>query len=281
MNDKLNDGLDDLIGGATSEVRGPVNAPADYQPKGFVENCTKCGGSGYWRGRFKCFTCNGTGKVTFKTSFADRQKGRASAAKHKAKVAEGAWESFKAREPEVAAWIDRGESTFQNDMKAAILRYGDLTDNQLGACKRSAGALREAMKRNEERQAHAPKVEMAKIEEAFAAARASGLKNRKLRIGAYNLQDASAASANAGAIYVKSANGNYLGKIKDGRFMRSFTLRHDEQEKEIVELLADPKGSAIAYGKMMGACSCCGRPLTDPESVAAGIGPICASKWGF
>lgn len=25
-------------------------------------------------------------------------------------------------------------------------------------------------------------------------------------------------------------------------------------------------------------CSCCGRPLTDPESIALGIGPVCRGK---
>jgi hypothetical protein len=28
----------------------------------------------------------------------------------------------------------------------------------------------------------------------------------------------------------------------------------------------------------MGACGRCGRPLTDPESIQRGLGPICASK---
>lgn len=35
---------------------------------------------------------------------------------------------------------------------------------------------------------------------------------------------------------------------------------------------------AAAFGKTHGFCVCCGRLLTDPESVAAGIGPVCAKK---
>jgi hypothetical protein len=28
-------------------------------------------------------------------------------------------------------------------------------------------------------------------------------------------------------------------------------------------------------------CACCGKELSDPESVARGIGPICADNYGF
>lgn len=35
---------------------------------------------------------------------------------------------------------------------------------------------------------------------------------------------------------------------------------------------------AAAFGRMTGVCAMCGRRLTDPESVAAGIGPVCLSK---
>ena len=40
-----------------------------------------------------------------------------------------------------------------------------------------------------------------------------------------------------------------------------------------------PKSASIRYGKEIGACGRCGRTLTDPDSIAAGIGPDCASKW--
>lgn len=32
------------------------------------------------------------------------------------------------------------------------------------------------------------------------------------------------------------------------------------------------------YGKMYGMCMACGRTLTDEDSIAAGIGPVCAGK---
>lgn len=33
---------------------------------------------------------------------------------------------------------------------------------------------------------------------------------------------------------------------------------------------------AKAYGRATGTCCCCGKTLTNPDSIAAGIGPICA-----
>lgn len=37
--------------------------------------------------------------------------------------------------------------------------------------------------------------------------------------------------------------------------------------------------ATVRYGKEIGACGQCGRTLTKPESIEAGIGPICASRF--
>jgi len=47
------------------------------------------------------------------------------------------------------------------------------------------------------------------------------------------------------------------------------------------DLAVDPANAATRYGRELGICSVCGRPLTDPESRAAGIGPVCAGKRGW
>ena len=50
-------------------------------------------------------------------------------------------------------------------------------------------------------------------------------------------------------------------------------------EKKVVEkIAADPQAASIRYGLEIGACGRCGRTLTDEESRAAGIGPVCAQK---
>jgi histidine ammonia-lyase len=48
---------------------------------------------------------------------------------------------------------------------------------------------------------------------------------------------------------------------------------------DLEKVWAIVREAAAAYGKATGTCSCCGRELTDPVSIANGIGPICADKW--
>jgi len=57
----------------------------------------------------------------------------------------------------------------------------------------------------------------------------------------------------------------YYGKIQD----------------QLRAIVANQREAAIAYGKLTGTCGCCGRKLEDAESVARGIGPICAEKHGW
>lgn len=40
------------------------------------------------------------------------------------------------------------------------------------------------------------------------------------------------------------------------------------------------KAAAIRYGQELGRCGVCNRTLTDAESIAAGIGPVCLAKFG-
>lgn len=43
---------------------------------------------------------------------------------------------------------------------------------------------------------------------------------------------------------------------------------------------SDVMAAAVTYGRRTGRCGVCGRELTDPDSIAAGIGPVCASRLG-
>lgn len=50
---------------------------------------------------------------------------------------------------------------------------------------------------------------------------------------------------------------------------------------DVLEAIAkDPKAAAADYGHQIGQCSVCNRQLTNPESIALGIGPICLGKLG-
>lgn len=52
----------------------------------------------------------------------------------------------------------------------------------------------------------------------------------------------------------------------------------------IAEALATPEAAyaaTVAYGQKYGKCGVCGKTLTDPESIAKKIGPVCAKKYGY
>jgi hypothetical protein len=103
----------------------------------------------------------------------------------------------------------------------------------------------------------------------------------------FKFKPAPATGRNAGAIYVTSLTDHsddgealYLGKIANGKFEAVRSCPAGIAER-IVAAASDPKAAAIAYGKRTGSCCICARELTDPQSVEAGIGPICAEKYAF
>lgn len=49
----------------------------------------------------------------------------------------------------------------------------------------------------------------------------------------------------------------------------------------LLRVLHDPKSAMVAYGKLTGTCAVCGRPLEDAQSLARGIGPVCAKRVGL
>ena len=75
-------------------------------------------------------------------------------------------------------------------------------------------------------------------------------------------------------------NGEYQGKIMGGKFI-AVGAAHKDTAALLLEIAKNPGAAARMYGKKTGTCCCCGRELTDPVSVANGIGPICAENWGL
>jgi hypothetical protein len=70
----------------------------------------------------------------------------------------------------------------------------------------------------------------------------------------------------------------YLGKVT----RQALDSRLSDDVKEVIlSASKDPLTAAIRYGKVSGECSCCGRELTDPQSIERGIGPVCATKFGW
>jgi len=181
---------------------------------------------------------------------------------------------IKSNAPEIK-WIiaNAGTNDFAHSLDQQLLRTGNLTEKQVAAVTRQlnrpAAAPIEAIEVGS----------VAKMQEAFASAIESGLKRPKMRLAGFVLKLAPATGRNKGAIYVTSSD-EYLGKIADGTFTPARDCDAGKQA-EIVALCADPLAAAVAYGRETGQCACCGRELTDPESIERGIGPICAEKYGF
>lgn len=278
------DSIDDLLGKRGEAVKAPVAPPETYQPKDFSQPCPKCRGTGRfvgWSGRSigQCFTCKGKGKQTFKTSPEKRQQAKAGAADRKARDQQAALEAFKADFPDIWKWMDGSDFAFAVSLRASVEKYGSLTQAQIDAA-RGAIAKRDAARAAaQDRKENAPAITMDKIEEAFATARANGLRKIKVRFVGLTFKPAKSDSANAGALYVKEGE-QYLGKIMGGKFMASRECGAERTAK-ILEIARDPKAAAVAHGKLTGSCSCCGRELTDPVSVENGIGPICQAKFGW
>lgn len=285
------DGLsDDELGLAISGPKVAIDTRSDVVPVFHTEICKSCRGSGAFHsyaGRYvgPCFKCKGKGKIAYKTDSATRAKGRERAVANKLNAAQliaDQVESFKVAQPVVWEWMANSSFPFAIAMRDALQKYGDLTPKQLESATRCAlkaiewkraSAIAQA-----ERVANAPSVDVSKLVAAFAHA-ALTLKNPRMELAGFKITRAKDHSKNPGALYFK-ANGLYLGKVANGAFVKSKDCT-DAQEREAVMVCNDPKAAAIAYGLKFGICSCCGRELTNPASVAAGIGPICAGKFGF
>jgi hypothetical protein len=127
---------------------------------------------------------------------------------------------------------------------------------------------------------HARNIDLSPIHAMFSKAQEAGLRKLQYRAEGLVLSLAKPNSANPGAIYVTRKNGLYLGKVVDRKF---FPLAYttDADKAALQTIARDPAEAATRYGKMTRECSCCGRELSDPASVAAGIGPVCATKWGL
>ena len=262
----------------------------------FEQACPKCNGTGRFTFGYinvrsgECFACKGKGKLSFKTSPATRMKAKASAQKRAAAKADAQAakvEAWKAANPAEASWMDNSAANFEfaRSMLDALNKYGSLTEKQMATVQRltvqSAERLAARAAEKIARGESAPVVSVEAIEIAFSNAKKSGVKFPKLRLDTFVFSPASEKSANAGAIYVKAKeDGLYLGKVMGGRLFTSRDCTPEAAER-IAAVSSDPKQAAIAYGQKFGACSVCGRELTDSDSIARGIGPVCSENYGF
>lgn len=303
--DNLDDDLGDVFAGLDREA-----LPADqHRPllpiiskPAHVEPCRKCGGSGVFRGYSgaslgPCFKCKGAGSKTFKTSAEHRAKAKVAAA-NKADQARATLQqavvAWQAANPAEWAWMRAASARgfeFADSLVETLGKYGKLSPAQLSAaqdCMAKDKARQEAkLAEAASREANAQTVDIAAIETAFAQAGERGVKRPKLRLDSFLFKPAPLTGRNAGAIYVTDttrtdADGEqlYLGKIVAGKLITARGC-DPEAEARIIAAAGDPRAAAIAYGQRTGSCSVCSRELTDKASVDLGIGPVCATKYGF
>lgn len=260
------------------------DAQASFAAKATPEQiiCRACNGSGVKRWGYynqhsgACFKCNGTGKTT-----AQRIARQAAAAKGKVtKVRNDQIKraEFRAAHPDVCAWLSAndGRFDFATSLSNNLAEYGTLTDGQVAGVRK---CIARAAERKAERATNAPAVDTTGTDQLKASLQRaidSGLKRVKISVDELSFSLAKPNSKNPGAVYVKS-HGEYAGKIDNGRFFAAYGFNQIVSRVETV--MRDPLAAAKEYGVRTGKCSCCGRELTDPNSIAAGIGPICEGKF--
>ncbi len=246
--------------------------------------CPSCNGTGKYLGarvhqeKTHCFSCKGKGYFT--TS----PKARKQAAAKRLDKKLAARKAFTETHKDLIRWV--ADNVSWNNFAASLdrqLQENKLwSDNQVAAAQRMMDKCEAGRKA---RQAESKKREtdigsLARIHELFAAAKDSGIKRPLLRLMDLVLSLAPATGRNAGYLYVKD-HGEYAGKIsQDGKFSPIRSAR-PEIAQELSKLAADPLEQAKAHGRRTGSCACCGRELTNSQSIELGIGPICAEKWGL
>lgn len=278
---KSDDPLAEVLGAPLAPAKTPPTSYNGGRPEGklFEQPCTKCGGTGRWvsgYGRGACFGCSGTGKQKFKTSPEKRAANRVSRTKSRANKIE----DFKVEYPDVWAWIDGNTFPPAVELREKLEKYGSLFDSSIEFARRCIAKLEAAKAaataERTEREESAQPINTTALQTAFDKAAAQ---NRRvaLWIGTVRIKPA---RSRPGILYVvDKATDTYLGKVGGGKFTASREGR--DREPEVLKILQDPKAAAIEHGKLTGACAVCSRTLTDASSIAAGIGPVCATKMGW
>lgn len=183
--------------------------------------------------------------------------------------------------PEIKTFLEAnaGWSSFFGSLYKQIQKKGGLSEKQIEAVERSMVKMAKTRARQD---AMDESFNAEALVETFIVAMRNGLKRPKLVVGDYRFSLAPPSGSNAGHIYVKNDEDGYLGKInpEGDKFLcvRACTEDHVAMVNQIV---ANPKAAALKYGKESGVCACCARELTDPVSIKAGVGPICADRYAI
>lgn len=76
-------------------------------------------------------------------------------------------------------------------------------------------------------------------------------------------------------------NAAYYGRIDNkGNYMPTKLLT-DSIKDLLIQFSTNPVKVASDYGKLVGACCFCSKPLNDERSTEVGYGPVCAGRFGL
>jgi hypothetical protein len=245
--------------------------------------CEHCYGTGNWvggrnrNGERKCFACKGSGY--FKTSAFDRKKARAQRTASKARKLTEAQEAFEEMHPDLirtlrsyVAWND-----FAGSLVGQFEERGSLSDNQVASATAMISKTNASRAARDEAHGNV-EVELTAIRIMFERVHNAGYRKPVYRADGITITRAPDHGRNAGALYVKTEDGDYAGKIINNSF-RPAPGADDDLKAALLKVAADPQAAAVDYGRRSGQCACCGRPLTNALSVELGIGPICRDNW--
>jgi hypothetical protein len=179
----------------------------------------------------------------------------------------------------------QGSSTFIQSLKAALSKYGSLTERQA-----SAAAKFFAPK------APAPATVDLSAIPTFLKAAATNLKWPRLHlvVDGYEmvLKLKTAASAHPWSVELVSREKmwnekfmadmpKWFGRIEpDGEMVKAGCFTQAMADT-LNDFAMDVRAAAVKYASRTGSCSFCGRFLETKESVTVGYGPVCASKYGL
>jgi len=257
--------------------------------------CVYCSGTGKFINfegdeQGDCYSCKGAGemKMDADAQRERREKNKARAIKSRETLAANQRANRVANQSHNEGKLHRwcAENDHWNEFCASLMEQNlagrAWSEKQVAALERmreKTEATRAAKRKTIEDNAES--IDLASIKAMFDAAVASGYKRPKYRAEDLVLSRAPDTGRNPGALYVKSdsldaGQGEYFGKILDGKY-----YGNQQAVEPLKAIAADPSGAAMRWGQKTGRCSCCGKTLTAPESIALGIGPICANRWGF
>lgn len=79
-------------------------------------------------------------------------------------------------------------------------------------------------------------------------------------------------------IYYVRANGEYVGKIQDGRWNPRDNVPAEVADW-LKEMNTDPGATMAQIGRLTSNCCYCNEELTDRKSIVWGYGPVCAKNY--